>query len=331
MKQNSRFYVLFTAAIVLYLLCQYSVFSQEKTDTDLITGQEYTLVMKDGRVLEGKVVSKNAHTVKIQSDVGITTLDREKIMSFTPKEKVDVRSYYKSKVKIFLKDGQIYEGKVSYEDSNAIRLEGEYGSPTIIDRDQILSVEEEEPLSYLARADGASSGENFYQSQVKILNEQIKLYKNEIELMETDLNEVEEKYTKKEKELKNRIKELESELAKKDEKVSQEKFPQLIVINPGKEIVVNKEYISSVLFRVSEGLDGYFVGAEYTLYSEFVDVIPKFEVYFYNAQGLNIGIDRVDEKYMSIPKGKPEKIMRGVTLTIANERPKYFYLKMIKE
>ncbi|MCP5462995.1 MAG: hypothetical protein H7A34_07495 [bacterium] len=166
-----------------------------------------------------------------------------------------------------------------------------------------------------------------YKAQIRYLTEQLKVYKSEISLLEEELNEIESKYTKKQTALEDRIKELEAELKTKEQQLVVNKFPGLIPIIASEEIDVNQGYIKKAKFRINKSFEGYFIGAEYEVYSEFVPIKPKFTVFFFNADGLNIGTDTVDWEFTHVLRGQTEVIVKGIPMAIPNSEPKYFLLR----
>lgn len=70
--------------------------------------------LKDGRVIEGEIVSADITGVKIKAGKEIFVIKNEDIESIIKEEKT---------VRIFLKDGNTVEGKVLNEDENTIRIE----------------------------------------------------------------------------------------------------------------------------------------------------------------------------------------------------------------
>ncbi len=295
----------------------------------LAEAKDYTIVLKNGQVYKGKLVAENKNSIKIYSGFGFVELKRNRILSMREGGESNKQSYHNVKAQILLKDGQVYYGTIAEENSTTIRIETDSGATQIIHRDQIHTIKpikEQDTLDL----DKGFSEDTFYKSQVDMLKKQMKIYQKEIALLEKDIDQMQAKYDKKEEKLKLRIKELEYKLEKMDTKFSAENFPQLTILQPNEEITVNREYVIKVKFRISKGFDGYFIGAEYTLFSEFADILPRFEVFFFNKNGLNIGVDQVDEKFNHVTKGREKKITRGISLSIPEEKPEYFYIKLLK-
>ena len=69
--------------------------------------------LKDGRVIEGTIISIDITGVKIRTKKGILVIDNEDIESIVKEEKT---------VRIYLKDGNKVEGTVLKEDENTIRI-----------------------------------------------------------------------------------------------------------------------------------------------------------------------------------------------------------------
>jgi opacity protein-like surface antigen len=77
-------------------------------------GHAEKIKLKDGRVIEGMIISVDITGVKIETEEGILMINSEDIESITKEEKT---------VRIYLKDGNKVEGRVLKEDKNTIRIE----------------------------------------------------------------------------------------------------------------------------------------------------------------------------------------------------------------
>ncbi len=240
--------------------------------------------------------------------------------------------------RVMLEGGQILEGKIVEEHNDFIRIKS--GFETIqIDREDILSIQHID-----AQENGSSIDEllpeedmdnatkmssiQYYRETVKLLNEQINVHKATITLLDEQLKEMQQKAIENEAELKNKIKKLEQKIEELSSTTQDSRFEELHIIHPNKEITINQGYIKSVKFRISEDIDGYFIGVEYTLLSEFVRIEPNFVTYFFDKRGLNIATDSNNMKFNIIPRGHEEVITKGVPMLIPNTRPHYFFIKI---
>ncbi|MDX9702601.1 MAG: hypothetical protein RBU23_06115 [Candidatus Auribacterota bacterium] len=240
--------------------------------------------------------------------------------------------------KIVLKDGQVFDGTIIEEQNSFLRIQSGFEIMQI-ERDQILSIQRTS-----SRPDKTGSNESlpeesmddatkmsslqYYKETVKILNDQINVHKATITFMDGQLQELQKKALSTEAELKNKIKKLEQELENSKNSPVESLFTELAVIQPNKEITIDKGYIKKIKFRISEGIDGYFIGAEYTLLSEFVRIEPNFVTYFFDERGLNIGTDLNNMRFNIIPRGQEQVITKGISMTIPDLRPYYYYIKI---
>lgn len=238
--------------------------------------------------------------------------------------------------RVILKDGQSFTGRLVEEQEDFIRINTGYHDVRI-ERDRIMSIqhgvkqqglntedlfadttEQEEPMSNI----------EYYRSQVQLLNEQINVYKANISFLEEQIEELQKDALEEEAKLKNTIKQLQHQLEERDKSANNSAFKELNVIRPNQQETVNVGYIKKVKFRLSEDIDGYFIGAEYTILSEFVQVKPNFAVYFFDERGLNIATDTNNMKFNIIPRGQEEVITKGIPMSIPDARPYYYYIKV---
>jgi|GEM_PF-2348410 len=274
------------------------------------------VLLKNGQKYEGDILYETDEVIKIQTALGIAVLNKDQVISVVDDDVIPSKKYrqfdpyntnnYDAKNPYTSKTGTGY-GEYSYTDSatEPSGLAGQLGS---FQKDDF----------------------EFYKNQIIYLNQQIKIYKEEISNFESEIEALKEKHNKREEMLKAKIKMLEEEKVKKEEILSSTKFPELKPIETTREIEINNAYIKSVKFIVSETMEGFFVGAEYKLYSEFVSVKPNFDVFFFNANGLNIGKDTVEYKYNRLDRGQQETIVRGVPMTIPGSAPVYYFIKLKK-
>lgn len=231
--------------------------------------------------------------------------------------------------KILLEDGQILDGTVQSQFGDFISIDTDSGVISV-HKDDILSIQKQSIKENLdSELDDKPQPNRSYRKRIKNLNSQVKIYKADILHLESEISLIKQKYLDKIKKLKSRIKELESEL--KNRQIDKDRFKELIVIDKTKDILLNLEYIEKVRFRVTQDYDGYFVGAEYQIFSNFVTVKPHFEVYFFNKDGLNIGKSVIEWKFSGIAPQKRESIIKGITMDIGKSRPEYFYIKILKD
>jgi len=78
------------------------------------TGHAEKIKLKDGRVIEGMIISMDITGVEIETEKGILIINSEDIESIVKEEKT---------VRIYFKDGNKVEGRVLKEDKNTIRIE----------------------------------------------------------------------------------------------------------------------------------------------------------------------------------------------------------------
>ncbi|MEW6534834.1 MAG: hypothetical protein AB1454_04325 [Candidatus Auribacterota bacterium] len=293
---------------------------------------QYTIIMKNGQVYEGTIEHQTKNSIKLQSGYGVIELDTERILSMEEK-KMQAPVFMNRRVNVLHKDGEIYRGQIVEETSTFIRIQLDYGEPVVIDRNLILSIQADDDSVQSVKEtllEQDYNEDNYYKTQYLMLNEQIKVYREDIALLEDEAEKMRTKYEEKIAHLEKQIEFMEKQLREREEKLNKSQFPELIMIEPGKELEVNISYVKTVKMRVSEEFGGYFVGAEYTIYNEYVDVLPDFEVYFYNENGLNVGMDAVERKYTHVQRGEPETLVRGIQMTITDSPPQYFYIKIKK-
>jgi len=250
--------------------------------------------------------------------------------------------------KINLQSGDFYIGTIVEENDNFIYIQTTFGKMEI-DRTTIISIEyvqeEESPEEdYYGLDDLSDYSTNdilseetepitdldFYKSQIKMLETRIDLYQKNIELLEQKLENMNKKLLRQTESYKKEIAILNRQLEKK-ETSAENKFDNLIDIEPSKEIYINKNYIKKIKFIVTEGIDGYFIRAEYTIYSEIVSIEPNFDVYFFSENGLNIALDKNNLQFSRIPRGHQHVITKGIPLTFPELYPKFYFIKFKEE
>ena len=250
--------------------------------------------------------------------------------------------------KINLQSGDFYIGTIVEENDDFIYIQTAFGKMEI-DRTTIISIEyvqDEEPEvedSYgLDDLSDSSTDDifpentepitdlNFYKSQVKMLETRMDLYQKNIDLLEQELEDTKKKVLRQTESYKEEIANLKKQLEKK-EASAESQFDNLISIEPSKEVYINKSYIKKIKFIVSEGIDGFFIRAEYTIYSEIVSVEPNFEVYFFSENGLNIALDKNNLQFTRIPRGHQHVITKGIPLTFPELYPKFYFIKFKEE
>ncbi len=231
--------------------------------------------------------------------------------------------------KIFLEDGQILDGIVQNQFGDFISVDTDSGVISV-HKDDILSVQKRSiKKNSVSELDNKPQSNKFNRKRIRNLDSLVKIYKADILHLESEISLIEQKYLDKIKKLQLRIKKLESEL--KNRQIDKDRFKELILIDKTKDILLNLEYVEKVRFRVTQDYDGYFVGAEYQIFSDFVTVQPHFEVYFFNKDGLNIGKSVIEWKFSKIPPQERESIIKGTTMDIGNSMPEYFYIKILKD
>ncbi len=231
--------------------------------------------------------------------------------------------------RILLEDGQILEGTVDNQFGDFISVNTDLGVISV-NKDEILSVtKQSERKNIVSKSTAKPQSNIFYRNQIKNLNSLIEIYKDDITHLESEISKIKQQYLEKIEERDNRIRELESELKKTSS--NKNRFKELIPIDDKKDLILNLEYIKKVRFHITKDTDGYFIGAEYQVFSDFVDVKPHFQVYFFNKDGLNIGTTVIEWKFSRIPPQKRESIIKGVTMDISGSRPEYFYIKILKD
>lgn len=294
--------------------------------------QAYNVIMRNGQVYEGTIVMQNDSVIKLDTGFGIIELDRQRVLSL--EEKQSIRTpFINKRVTILRSNGEIITGTIIEENNTHIRLKGDAEEEFYIDQDDIMSIkanEQNEPSPVDKLLEAEYHPDSYYRTQAQILEERVNIYQNDLQMIEEDMSKMRERYEEKIATLNEKIDFLEQKLQKKEKQLSTEKFPELTLIKPGEAIIVNNSYIKSVTFRITQEFEGYFVSAEYVLFNEFVDVLPDFEIYFYNENGLNIGMDKVHRQFTHVVRGKEETIVSGIPMTISESAPKYFYIKLIK-
>ena len=240
--------------------------------------------------------------------------------------------------RIMLKGGQTLEGTIVEEQTDFIRIKS--GFDTIqLDKEDVLSIQHLDSLKDDSSIDDLLPEEEmddatkmssiqYYRETIKLLNEQINVHKATIKFLDEQLQETQQKAIDNEAKLQNEIKKLEQKIKEISSVTQDSKFEELLIIQPNKEIPVNNGYVKSVKFRISEDIDGYFIGVEYTLLSEFVRIEPNFVTYFFDKRGLNIATDTNNMKFNVIPRGHEEVITKGVPMLIPDARPYYFFIKI---
>ncbi|MCD6459478.1 hypothetical protein J7L67_02275 [bacterium] len=249
--------------------------------------------------------------------------------------------------KINMQSGDFYIGKIVEETDNYIYLDTAFGKIEI-ERSSILSIEYVDDDS---SAEDESSGSDssydtstddllnessepitdldFFKSKIRMLEARVDLYQKNIELLQNDLDSIKKRALRDAESYKEKIAGLKRQLQEKNAS-EDKKFDNLIPIEPGKEIYINQKYIKKIKFIIREGIDGYFIRAEYTIYSEIISVEPNFDVYFFSANGLNIAVDSNNLQFNKIPRGYQHIITKGIPLTFPKLYPKFYFIK-IKE
>jgi len=279
------------------------------------------VLLKNGQKYEGYILEENEEIIRIQTKYGIAVLNKDQVVSIVDDDALP------SKKKMYRYDPYVM-GLDKTIDLYKYKSDSEYDDIGSANNNVESSMDSKD--SIIGNKDVSGSDIAHYKNQVIYLNQQIKIYKEEINNFETEIAELKEKFKKKEKDFNKKIETLEEEKEKKEKILSTTKFPELKPIEGEQEVEINMEYLKSVKFIVSETIDGFFVGAQYKLYSEFISVKPNFDVFFFNANGLNIGKDTVEYKYNRLERGQQELIEKGIPMTIPGSPPLYYYIKLKK-
>ena len=250
--------------------------------------------------------------------------------------------------KINLQSGDFYIGRIVEENDRFIYIQTAFGKLEI-ERSSILSIEyvqdEEtsEENSYEMNTSSDLSSDDiiedntepitdidFYKSQIKMLETRIDIYQKNIDLLETELENTKKRILRQTESYKEEIADLKRQIQEKEQS-TEKKFDNLIPIEPSKEVYINHSYIKKIKFIITEGIDGYFIRAEYTIYSEIISVEPIFDVYFFSENGLNVAVDQNNLQFSKIPRGHQHIITKGIPLTFPELYPKFYFIKLKKE